>query len=656
MKGDYRRNLGVNFTIGYHLRDKLTLTYKNSFSLTDTKDSPYGNFSSYVKMNPYNPIYDEDGELIQGYYFNPYATSSTYDANPLYDATLSSFDKSKSQSYQNSLSTRWNITKFFYITGQANLGLTWGSSDSYDSPETAENLKITDVTKRGSYSFSNRNGLSTDGKIVINYGRSLGHKGSMFRVSGGSNIKYTHSQNTSGKAIGFLKDELSDISFALSYPTSGSPSGADNVSTQVGFFANANASFRNRYFLDLSYRASGSSRFGSKNSFAPFWSAGAGWNIHNEKFVKDNAPWINSLVLRYSIGYTGSVSFDYYQAKTVYKYDSASSYTTGIGAVPRQMGNPDLKWQRTLNNNVGLTAAFFKSRVNMSLDFYSNTTYDMLMSLSLPPSVGTSSMYVNFGELNNKGFDLSMSAQIINKKDWFWNITLTGGHVMDEIRKISDALKDTDADSIYDSSMPKILFREGGSQFDIYAMRSAGIDPATGQEIFIKKNGEYTYNYKASERVAVGNTNPTLNGALMTTLRYKGFSLSVSTTYTFGGDYYNTTLASKVEDIDKYHNVDARAFTERWKEPGDLTRYLSLKTDPTTSYSERFVEKRNEIYFSSLQLLYDFKPAWAARMGMKKLVVGIGTSDIGYLSTIHFERGTSYPYCRSINLIFRPTF
>ncbi len=654
MKGDKRSSKSINFTVGYHLRDKLTLSYKVNFSMTDSKDSPYGSYSNYSKMNPYEPMYDEDGELIKIYYFNPISKTGNTDTNPLYEATLSSFKKNRSQTLKNSLDGRWNITKNLYVTGQGSVNLSWGSTDSFDSPDMIK-YQNTDVTKRGQYTFSNKTGTTMSGKMVVNYGRSLDSKGSMFRVSGGSNIQYSRSQSSSGIGIGFLKDNLCDLSFALSYPGNGQPSGSDKISTEVGFFANANVGLWNRYVVDLSYRASGSSRFGSDNSFAPFWAAGVAWNLHNESFIK-KAKWINTLSLRYSIGYTGSVAFDYYQAKTVYQYKSDYQYYTGIGAVPKQMGNPNLKWQRTLNNNIGLTGAFLNSRINMSLDFYSNTTYDMLMSINLPPSVGTSSMNVNFGELNNKGIDLSLSAQIIRKKDWFWSVTLTGGHVMDEIRHISNSLKGVEKENTTDSSLPKILFQEGGSQYDIYAMRSAGIDPATGQEIYIKKNGEYTFTYSTSEKVAVGNTNPILNGSLMTTVRWKGLSMSLSTTYTFGGDYYNSTLQNKVENIDKYHNVDARAFTDRWKNAGDLTRYLAITAGTTTHYSERFVEKRNEIYFSNIQFMYDVPIKKISKLGLRKLAVGFGFSDIGYLSTVKFERGTSYPYCRSVNITFRPTF
>lgn len=654
MKGDNRRNLGVNFSLNYHLRNKLTLSYKNSFSLNRSVDSPYGSYAQYSRMNPYLPMTDEDGEYYKYYTFNPFSTSGTKVSNPLYEATLSSFSKSQTQSWTNSLSGRWNITKELYVTGQANLGLSWSKADTYESPDMAkyENSKLAD---KGRYSLATGNGLSTDGKIVINYGKSLDTKGSIFRISAGSNIQYSRKQNASFIATGFIKDELSDLSFALSYPT-GHPSGSDKVSTGVGVFANANFSLWNRYFVDGSYRASGSSKFGSRNSFAPFWAFGAGWHLHNEKFIKDNLPWLNTFTFRYSMGYTGSVSFDYYQARTVYQYDSKYQYVSGIGALPKQMGNPDLKWQRTFNNNFGITAAFLDNRFNLSFDFYSNTTYDMLMPVTLPPSVGTSSMNVNFGQMNNKGLDLSVSGQIIRTKDLFWSMTLTGGHVMDKIQKISDDIND-DIANPYDSSKPKILLQEGGSQYDIFAMRSAGIDPATGKEIFIKKNGEYTYDYDEKERVAVGNTNPILQGSWMNTVRYKGFSVSIATSYTFGADYYNSTLQNKVENINAEYNVDRRVFTDRWKQPGDHTRFLGIGTSTSTSmYSERFVEKRNELYISSIQVMYDFAPKAITRLGLRKLAVGFGLSDIAHISTVKFERGTSYPYCRGINLIFRPTF
>ena len=659
MKGDNRRKFAVGFQVGYHMADKLTVTFKTNISMTNAKSSPYGSFSNYVALNPYETVYDSEGEFIRNYYFNPFDSSSERMSNPLYDATLSTFSKSGTESMTNSLQARWNITKALYLTAQGSMSFNWGSSDDYISPDAAQYEGYTDMAKKGQYTFLSRSGNTYDGKVVLNYGKSLGHQGTMYRISGGANAQYTHSQSARALGVGFLKDELSDISFAMGYPSGSHPTGTDRIATEVGLFANANFSFRNRYFIDGSYRSSGSSRFGSDNSFAPFWAAGLGWHIHNENFAK-NWKWLNTLTLRYSTGYTGSVSFDYYQAKTTYEYKSDYQYYTGIGAVPRSMGNPDLKWQKKHNNNVGITAALFDSRFNLSFDVYSNTTYDLLMPINLPPSVGVSSMYVNFGQINNKGYDFSASGQIVRSGNWFWNVTLTGGHVMDRINNISTVLKGTEATAVgiseEDTVTPKLLFTEGGSQFDIYAVRSAGIDPASGREIFIKKDGSYTFTYDEDDRVPVGNTNPILTGSLVNTLRYKGLTLTFSTSYTFGSDFYNSTLQSKVEEVDPKKNIDARAYTDRWKAPGDLVRYLAISSTTETVNSERFVELRNELYFSNVQLTYDFTGGFLKKLGLKKLCLGIGTSDIGYLSSVKYERGTSYPFCRSVNLIFRPTF
>ena len=174
MKADNRRRFGVGFSVGYHLRDKLTVSFKTNFSMTNSKDTPYGTFSDYVALNPYEPIFDANGEYIKNYYFNPFDTNSSRMANPLYDATLSSFSKGQNMSLTNSLSAKWNVTKYFYVTGQANMSFSWGSNDDFVSPDAAEYVNLTDPSKRGEYTFSKRSGQSYDGKIVLNYGRQIG--------------------------------------------------------------------------------------------------------------------------------------------------------------------------------------------------------------------------------------------------------------------------------------------------------------------------------------------------------------------------------------------------------------------------------------------------------------------------------------------------
>ena len=330
-------------------------------------------------------------------------------------------------------------------------------------------------------------------------------------------------------------------------------------------------------------------------------------------------------------------------------------YYTGVGTVPIRMGNPELKWQRVLKNNIGIDLTLFKERLVLSFDYFRNTTKDQLMSIPLPASTGAENITVNFGENQNTGYDFSVAAQIIRNRNWAWTSVINGSHVKDRIKRISNTLKNTSYQVDLDSPL-MLRFREGGSQYDIYAVRSAGIDPATGQEIFIKKNGEYTFKYDTEDEVVVGNTQPKLQGTWLNTLRYKGWSLNFVFSYTFGGDTYNKTLWEKVENIDPRYNVDERAFTDRWKNPGDLSRYLAIRQTTQTYNSERFVERLNELWLSSATISYEFQAKFLKRLGFKRLAVGVGVTDLVRFSSVKYERGTSYPYSRTINLMFRPTF
>lgn len=653
MKGDNRRNYGVTFGINYRTPEKITIGYSASVNVQDSRNTPYGTFSDYTKLNPYEPVYDEYGELIKKYYFDPINKLGLEMANPLYNATLSSFSKRSGFTFNNSLTARWDITKLFYVNGQLNLNTGKTQGDTYVSPDDTQYIENTDPASRGHYILNTSNNFGYDGKLMVNYRKMFGD-GTALSFSGGGEFEKDRSNSARMTARGFLKDELSDIGFAMGYHSERLPSGGEVLSSRVGVVGNAHFVFQNRYFADISYRTSGSSKFGANNRWAPFWSYGVGWNIHKEKFLEE-VEWIGTLRLRYSGGYTGSVNFSPYQAMTTYKYEKTLQYYTGIGANPVVMGNPDLKWQKTFQNNFGLNGSFFDNRLQVSFDYYRKHTTDQLLAIDLPPSVGETKVSVNFGETKNSGYDFSFTGQIIKKKDFTWHVSVTGGHVMDKIVKISNALKNTQYDQGYD--MPKILFKDGGSQYDIYTMRSAGIDPATGQEIFIKKDGTYTFKYDSNERVAVGNTNPTLHGAISTNLFYKGFSLDVTMSYTFGSDMYNSTLYSKVENINPQANVDRRAYTDRWKEPGDLVRFLTLKSKTSDSYlSERFVERLNQLYISNITVSYQLPERFVKKLGMRGLVVGFGLSDVAYLSTVKYERGTSYPFERSLNLIFRPTF
>lgn len=657
MKDDGRKRYGMNIYLSYTAVKDLIVTLRASHDQLNTNASKYGSFSNYLACNPYDSPYDEYGNLRSSLSYNI--------DNPLYEASLSSFNKSQTRTQQISLDLRYNILPTFFVTAQGSYSTSRGTSDAFTSPDSHE-FETVAIKQKGRYELGNTSADQWAGKIVANYIHNFDKDGTMLTLNLGGEIKKNKSTASSLVGTGFLSDNQNDMAYATAYPNGGQPSGSEDLSTSLGGFLAANFMWKNRYVVDGSYRVSGSSKFGSDHRYAPFWSLGAGWNLHNEKFIK-KLGWVNTLRLRGSYGYTGSVKFSSYQAVTTYKYNSDFLGYTGVGAIPIGMANPDLKWQTTKKFNVGITSSFLGDRLNVNLDVYNEKTIDMLIDRSLPPSSGTTSVKANLGSQTSNGIEFSVWGKIIRTKDWEWTLSVNGLHSKTTINNISEAMKRmneqnatgyTDGSVSVASSSPLFQYREGESPTAIYAVRSAGIDPATGREIFIKQDGSYTYTYDTKDQVACGDTNPVMQGSFSSMLQYKNFSLTASFQYRFGGKMYNSTRALKVENINPRQNCDVRAFTDRWTKPGDVKPYIDIAnaTGNTSVYTDRFVEKDNELWLSSLYLQYNVPVTFLRKIHVQKLYVGIGTEDLFRITSAKYERGTSYPYSRSVNMSASLTF
>jgi hypothetical protein len=254
------------------------------------------------------------------------------------------------------------------------------------------------------------------------------------------------------------------------------------------------------------------------------------------------------------------------------------------------------------------------------------------------------------------------------------NVAANGAHNKNKIVKIAESLKEYNdrVDRYYDEYMenyvnlytnekyarPVRKYEEGGSEYAIFGMKSLGISPENGAELFMKRDGTVTYDWDAAEQVIIGNTEPTLQGSFSLNARYKGFSLYSTFMYEFGGDLYNSTLITNVESIDVAHNnVDRRVMLMRWQKPGDLAPLKAITdryvfTRPTS----RFVQKNNTLTFNSLSLGYDMDQNLIKRLGLSMLRVQFTMNEIAVLSTIHQERGTSYPFARKFGFSLNASF
>lgn len=651
MKGDARNRYGLNVYLSYRAVDKLILTLRASHEQLNVKNSKYGDFSSYLEANPYDSPYDEMGNL---------RSQLSYEANnPLYEASLSSFNKSDTRKQTISLDARYNFKPNLYVTAQGSYLTSRETSDVFVSPLSNTFASVTNLDQKGKYQLGNLGEDSWSAKIVGNWIHSFDKEGTMFTLNVGGEIKHSDAYTRYLSATGFLSDSLSDIAYAVGYTGATVPGGSEDISASVGAFAAANFIWKNKYIIDGSYRMSGSSKFGKDNRYAPFWSVGLGYNIHNEDFIK-KLGWVNTLRLRGSYGYTGSVKFDAYQAVSTYHYSSSYLHYNGVGAIPYTMANPDLTWQTTKKLNVGITSSFFNDRLNVNFDYYNEVTDDMLIDVSLPPSSGATTVKNNYGSQESNGIEFSLWGKIIKSRNWEWNLSVNGLHSKTTIKNISEALKRQNEQNAANNETvaPLLQYREGESPTAIYAVRSAGIDPASGEEIYIKKNGTYTYAYNVEDMMNVGDKNPWMQGSFSSYLVYKQFSLNLNFSYRFGGDLYNSTRMAKIENIDPQKNVDIRAFTERWHQAGDVVPYLNISATggKTYIYSDRFVEKDNELWLSNMNLQYNVPDDYVKKFGLQKLYVGVGMEDLFRLTTAKYERGTSYPYSRNVNFSLSVTF
>ena len=646
-----RERLSGTFKLSYNRQGKFFASNTLTVNRSTSQDPSYGSFSNFSKQNPYQSPYDANGELLAKLEHNL--------DNPLYEASLGSFNRAGSMDFLNTTTAQYWIDRNLRIDGDFSFTTRNNYSRSFKSPLSYTFRNETDLTKKGSMTENLGRGLSFLGKLMVSYNRTFFEKLYVTSMAG-SSLESTTADNSSYTSLGFYSDVLGHPNFALGYGGSARPSGSESLATAAGFFFNGNAIYDNRYSVDVVYRYEGSSKFGKNQRFAPFWSLGTAWNIHNEKFFEGNKN-IQLLKLRGSIGYLGNISFDPYQALTTYTYNNRINYIVGAGSVPLAIGNPELKWERTLSKNVGLDLTLFKNRWDLTLDAYQKTTDNLLLDVSLAPSIGAVTARQNVGEVENNGIEFQTRVVPIQTKDLQWSLSLNYSYNRNKVKKVSDALKalnqkNLGVDSLNRGTTPLPLYEEGESLTALKVVPSAGIDPATGKEIFIKRDGTYSFTYDPNDRRVFGDTSPWAYGSLTSYLMYKGFSLNANFGYSLGATVYNATLASRVEGTKKEQNADRRVLESRWKQAGDVTRYRDIASTESPYQTSRFIQKEYYFTLRSLSLAYETEATWVKKLHMRRARVELLANDLFYLSTVKRERGLDYPFARSVEMSLRLSF
>lgn len=660
MKGSDRENVAGAITLSYRYK---SLLFRNVLSVTFNKanDSPYGSFAEYTRLNPYWSPRDENGNLkrVLGEFRLADWRDATVYYNPLYNATLGTKNFSKYTEVTDNFYVEWQMYKDLKFIGR------FGYSQKQDSREDfypGNHTKFADWTgdnyfKRGSYYIKDGTNKTLKIDATFNYSKQW-DKHLLF-----ANLNWNLQQDSYDyhgmEAWGFLNDKVDHVAFAKQYAENGVPTGDDATTREIGVVGAVNYSYDNKYLADLSYRLSGSSVYGADNRWGSFWSAGIGWNMHYESFLSGQ-EWLDQLKVRASIGYTGSQNFNPYQAMATYKYFTNAEYDNIVGAYLMGMANDKLKWQQTRDINIGLDARLLKG-LTLRFDYYISNTDNLLVDFDLSGSTGFNTFKENLGEVQNRGFDATLSWRLYNhiESDSYFTIFGSVSSNKNKIVKISDALtKSNEAqdDEGVNPSKPYTRFEEGQSTSAIWAVRSLGIDPATGDEMFLDRSGRKTYEWNINDQVVCGESNPKLQGNFGFNAEYKGIALNCSFSYKLGGDYYNQTLVDRVENVDVQYNVDRRVFTGTWKKAGDVTFFKRISDTPTTTRpTDRFVERLNELSLASLNVSYDFRHVHITKY-VERLKLSFYMTDVFRVSSVKAERGLEYPFARTYSLGLQATF
>lgn len=666
MKGSGRTGYEGGMFLSYRVKG---LIFKNDLQLTynDADNSPYGKFSTYTAMNPYQRPTDADGKLVKQFDKDAPRYFTGYNNNPLYDAGLNITDSEDYFNFVNNFSLEWNITDFLTLMARVSITRQTGETNYFLPAQHSSFAEMGDPVsdpeeymRRGSFTWGTSKMFSVLGDINLRYGQSFG-KNSLYAVMG-VNMSQTTSETRTIQAEGFPSQNMVDISFAKQYYKDSRPSSTYNINRLAGILLTANYAYDSKYLLDASLKYDGSSQFGSNQRYAPVWSVGAGWNIHKESFLEGGV--FSQLKLRGSYGVTASQNFSPYQAICKYQYNIAHQYAGIIPATMMGLGNNDLKWQQTKVINGGTDIGLFNDRLSFTFDIYKRRTTNLLASVTVAPSLGFPSYTENIGETENNGYEFSLRYMFLRdvSRRLYWSVNFSGNHNSNKITKISNAMKKRNEDIIdkayrEGTTTPLLLYEEGNSVTSIYAVRSLGIDPSNGQEMYLTKNGIKTYTWNSADQVCVGDTRPDMEGVFGTSLNWGDFSFSANFRYSFGGQVYNTTLADRVENANLYQNVDRRVYDQRWRKPGDVTMFKDVKDTSRTRQTSRFVQDNDYISCESISLGYDITSRKVLGfIGAERLRVTGYLNDIFRWSTVKQERGLDYPFARryafSLNVSF----
>jgi TonB-linked SusC/RagA family outer membrane protein len=398
--------------------------------------------------------------------------------------------------------------------------------------------------------------------------------------------------------------------------------GAPTESVMQSFISQLNYNYAQKYFLSASFRIDQSSQFAPNKRTAKFPSLSAAWLLSNEDFVK-NISAISNLKLKASWGKTGMKDIGPYRYMEMFSF--SSQYDGQPAAVPTQMGNPDLTWEQTDQINTGIELGLFK-RIDMEINFYRNTTKDLLVERALPPSGGFRTQWQNIGKDLNTGIDLSLSASIVNSKTFSWSVDFTLGFNRNRLSGFG-------GDTIVTTNNYGVMqvYHDGAPLYSWYAKEFYGIDPANGSMLWVGSDGRTTHEYQNARYIEYGTPMPKYQGGFATNLRYKALTLRGNFSYVSGNKIFNYFRRYVDHDLNEtqFNVMMPRDDYRLWQKPGDIaTKPLPQNARNSFDPSTRFIDDGSYLKIRNITLSYDLPQNFVSRIKVKGVQVSLSADNV----------------------------
>lgn len=587
----------------------------------DGNGNPVNQFGIVTDWNPTVPIYapysvEEGTDLYNEGKYGFYQPQNGYNPFSEYENRL---NKRQQQTFSGNAKASFEITEGLMVAAFGSYQRNTWNDRQYRSIQDWNQYNDGSAYKGTGYAYkSNLLEHTTTFEPTINFEQQIGDHA--FDLLGGYSYQYTTLETFDMNNSGFTTDAFLDWNFGagnaiidtdLPRPSLNSFK-EDN--TLIAFFSRVNYSFKDRYFLQASIRREGSSKFGANNKWGDFPAVSGAWLISDETFMED-VGFVSNLKLRADYGITGNQGIPNYQSLVtlgtggrypIYpdepnadgEYIPTFYQTYGANKNP----NPDLRWERKKEWNVGLDFGLISNRITGALDIYNRRTEDLLLSYEVPqPPFVQRTIYTNVGTITNKGVELGLTFRAINSGDFSWNIDFAGSYQENELTTLSN--DQFIASEVFGGNIGNpgnlgdaIRNTEGGPIGNFYGKRFAGFT-SDGKWLFYKADGSVAPASEISpeeDNAIIGNGMPKYNASLTNTFRYKNFDLTIFLRGKFDYDVLNT--------VDLFYgnpNIGGNILTSA------LDQYSHISEQP--QYSDYYLESGDFIRLDNVTLGYNFK-------------------------------------------------